>query len=337
MTRAPKKIVLLGGSAGGIEAISLILQELPAQFEAAVLVVVHLNPSVPSLLSDILARRTKLTVRSAQDGAVIEAGTVYVAPPDRHLTIHEGCVLLGRGPRENGFRPAVDPLFRSGAAAAGPHVIGVVLSGNLDDGTMGLVMIKQQGGIAIVQHPDDALYPGMPASALQEVPDIDYVLPASAIGQRIASLVEESRVQSITIARDVQPDMAIGGDEPLNLDERVDGKPANLGCPACGGTLWEFKEGELASYRCRVGHAFSDEALLAAQTEALEAALWTAFRALQEQREQATRIADRMDRRGHPTLADRFRRQAQDAERRAAIVRTALQLNQGNNEQVQAI
>jgi two-component system chemotaxis response regulator CheB len=221
--------------------------------------------------------------------------------------------------------------------AVGPDVIGVVVSGNLDDGTTGLIMIKQKGGTAIVQDPDDALYPGMPASALQEVQDIDYVLPASAIGERIVSLVAESRVQTITITLDGEPDMAIGGEDPLDLDERTDGKPANLGCPACGGTLWEYKEGELTRYRCRVGHAFSDEALLAAQTEALEAALWTAYRALEENREQATRIADRMERRGHSTLADRFRRQADDAERRAAIVRAALQLNQGNNEQVQAM
>lgn len=337
MPKSPKKIVLLGASAGGIEAIGSILDVLPARLDAAVFIVVHLNPSVPSLLAEILARRTKLRVITALDGEEIRAGTVYVAPPDRHLTVHEGRVRLGRGPRENGFRPAVDPLFRSAAMTIGEGVIGVILSGNLDDGTTGLLEVKQQGGIAIVQDPDDAVYSGMPASAIQEVPNVDYVLKATAIGERIVAIVDDSRVASITITRGIEPDVAIGGESPMTHEEREKGKPANLGCPDCGGTLWELRDGEMVRYRCRVGHAYSDEALLAAQTEALEGALWAALRALEETHEQAMRICNRMTRRGHSVLADRFRKQADDAERRASIVRAALQLNQGNEEQIQVI
>jgi two-component system, chemotaxis family, protein-glutamate methylesterase/glutaminase len=334
VTRPPKKIVLLGGSAGGIEAISTILSVLPADFPAALFVVVHLNPSVPSLLADILGRKCRLRVMHARDGVEIESGVVYVGPPDRHLTVHEGFVRLGRGPRENGFRPALDPLFRSAAANFRDGVIGVIVSGNLDDGTTGLFEVKRQNGVAIVQDPDDAIYKGMPASAIQEVA-VDYVLPASAIGERIVALVNESRLQSITVAPDVEPDIAIGGESALMMEEREDGHPASLGCPDCGGTLWEMQDGELVRYRCRVGHAFSDESLLAAQTETLETALWTALRALEETEEQALRIAKRMSKRGHPMLADRFERQAVDARRRARIVRDALALNQGNNDEIQ--
>ncbi len=324
-----KKIVLLGGSAGGVEAASTIIQSLPADLEAAVFLVIHLNPSVPSLLSQILARRTSLRVVSAEDGAEIEPGVVYVAPPDRHLVLHKGLVRLGLGPRENGFRPAVDPLLRSAAAEFGSAVIAVIMSGNLDDGTSGMLEVKRRGGTAVVQEPEDALYAGMPSSALQEVPHVDFVLPVSAIGDAITALVRDARTEAQPPAH-AEPDIAIGGESPVaSFDER-DSHPATLACPDCGGTLWEWKDAETVRYRCRVGHAFSDEALLAAQTETLEAALWTALRALEESREQATRIADRMDRRGHEQLASRFRRQADDATRRAAIVRDALALNQGS-------
>ncbi len=335
MSRNPKKIVLLGGSAGGIEAIGAVLKALPADIDAAVFVVIHLNPSVPSMLAQVLDRRTALNVVHAQDGEEIRSGTVYVAPPDRHLMIHEGQVKLGRGPRENNFRPAVDPLFRSAAMHFRENVIGVVLSGNLDDGTTGLIEIKRQGGIAMVQDPADAPYAGMPASALQEVPGIDYVLPAAAIGEQIIMLIHQAGTPSLSIVREVEPDIAMGGRSSMIIDERQDGQPAGMGCPDCGGSLWEYKDGTLARYRCRVGHAYSDEALLGAQTETLERALWTALRALEEAREQANRIAQRMDQRGNSALAGRFRRQGEDADARAEIIRKALMLNQNNNEQMQ--
>lgn len=324
----PKKIVLIGGSAGGIEVIATILSTVPADLAAAFFIVVHLNPTAPSLLAEVLGRRTQLRVVQAVDDVEIEAGVVYVSPPDRHLSIHEGRVRLGRGPRENGFRPAVDPLFRSAAASVGEGVIAVVVSGNLDDGTTGLLEVKQQGGIAIVQDPDEAPYAGMPASAIQEVPGVDYVLPAAAIADRIVAIVNESRVRSISMAENVAVDISIGGELPLYHKERMDGKSANLGCPDCGGTLWEMKDGETVRYRCRVGHAYSDEALLAAQTETLENALWTALRALEETEEQAVRVTNRMERRGHHLIAQRFRKQAEEASRRAAIVRAAISLNQ---------
>ena len=337
MPKEPKNIVVIGGSAGAIEVLGLILHAFPQDMDAAILVATHMNPSVPSLLSAVLARKTSMTVVPAEDQVTPQAGFVYVGQPDRHLTLHEGQIRLGRGPRENGFRPAVDPLFRSAAMNYGKSVIAVVLSGNLDDGTSGLLEVKRQGGITIIQDPDDALYPGMPSSALQEVPDVHYVLPAKAIGETIAGIVSSTRPHSITVAQHVEPDIAIGGDLAVSQEERTQGVPASLGCPDCGGPLWQRTDGEVVRYRCRVGHAFSDEALLAAQTETLETALWTALRALEETREQATTIATRMERRGHPQLADKFRRQAEDADRRAAIVRAAVNHAAGDNGQMQAL
>jgi two-component system, chemotaxis family, protein-glutamate methylesterase/glutaminase len=323
--------VVLGGSAGAIEALTRIITAFPADLDAAVLVALHMNPSAPSLLPAILGRKTRLRTLAAEDNMQLESGVLYVCQPDRHLTLHGDRIRLGRGPRENGFRPAVDPLFRSAAASHGAAVIGAVISGNLDDGTGGLLEIKRRGGIAVVQDPDDAMYSGMPASALQEVPNVDYVLHADAIGETITSIITEARTASIRIAKDIRPDVSIGGGHPLaSDDEREQGVPANLGCPDCGGTLWQTVDGELVRYRCRVGHAYSDEALLEAQTETLETALWTAVRALEETKEQARNIFRRMERRGHPQLAERFRRQAEDAERRAAIVRDALNFAAGN-------
>ena len=341
MTRGCSKIVVIGASAGGIEAIARILAELPADVAAAFFVVVHLNASVPSMLSSVLGRKTRLEVVAARDGMKIRCGTVYTATPDRHLLIEPEGIRLGRGARENNVRPAVDPLFRTAAETYGPQVIGVVLSGNLDDGTTGLAEIKRQGGVAIVQEVEDALYPGMPASALQEVPDVDYVVPASAMAGLITELAgTNDREVELVANRWISPDVARGGERPVSSDEREaadGGDRSSFGCPACGGVLWEVRDGEIVRYRCRVGHMFSDEALLAAQTENLETALWSALRALEEAAEQSGALAARMRARGHAQLADRFTRQAQDALRRAAIVREALTYNQGNNEQIQEI
>jgi two-component system, chemotaxis family, protein-glutamate methylesterase/glutaminase len=331
----PKSIVVIGGSAGAIEAVSAIIKTIPNDVDAAFFLVIHINPSVPSLLPTVLGRRTALKVQHAVDAAPIERGVFYVAPPDRHMIFLRGELRLGRGARENGFRPAVDPLMRTAATEFGPAVIGIIVSGNLDDGTAGLLEIKKRGGTAMVQHLDEALYSGMPASAVQEIPDVDYVLPAGAIGERLLALVRSTRLQSVSAATNGEPDIAMGGDAPVAKDERETGRLANVACPDCGGTLWERADGQLISYRCRVGHAFSDEALLGAQTEALEKALWTALRALEELSEQAGRISGRMDKRGHPKLAARFAQQKEDADRRAQVLREVLAVNQDNSSMAQ--
>ena len=337
MIRGCNKIVVMGASAGGIEAITRILADVPADIPAAFFVTVHLNASAPSLLASVVGRRARARVVAAEDGMAIECSTIYTASPDRHLLIEpNGLIRLGRGPRENNFRPAVDPLFRTAAASYGRNVIGVILSGALDDGTAGLLEVKRYGGVAIVQQPEDALYPGMPASALQEVPRVDHVLPAREIAAVLVDLVGKREATAVLSATHSLPsDIAMGGERPVTTDERdAEGSQSTFGCPACGGVLWEMREGEMVRYRCRVGHMFSDEALLAAQTENLETALWTALRALEEAAQQARALAERVRGRGHTRLAERFERQQRDALRRAEIVRRALTFGQGDNDEI---
>ena len=180
-------IVVIGASVGGVEAIGFLAAALPPDFAAAVLVVLHVGAH-RSVLPRLLSQRGPLPACHPGDGDLIRPGRIYVAPPDQHLLVEPGCVRLARGPRENWARPAVDPLFRSAARAYGPHVVGVILTGGLNDGTAGLFEVKRHGGVAVVQDPGDALSPGMPQSALRHVA-VDHCLPLPAIPALLAALV----------------------------------------------------------------------------------------------------------------------------------------------------
>jgi two-component system chemotaxis response regulator CheB len=169
-------IITIGASAGGVEAFKKIVHELPPALQAAIFVVLHISPEGPSVLPDILNRAGPLPALHPRDGDKIQLGKIYIAPPDHHLLIRRGHIHLFRGPKENNVRPAIDPLFRTAARAYGPRVIGVVLTGVLDDGTAGLLAIKARGGITVVQDPDDALFSGMPESAMKYA-DVDHCLP----------------------------------------------------------------------------------------------------------------------------------------------------------------
>jgi two-component system chemotaxis response regulator CheB len=236
-----------------------LARDLPRRLPASMFVVLHLAPHGPSMLAQILSRTGRLVVTQPHTVEPIQRGRIYVAAPDHHLVIDDGSVLLQRGPRENGHRPAIDPLFRSAARNYGPRVVGVVLSGALDDGTAGLLAVKRAGGVAIVQNPDDALVPSMPRNALSVV-KADYVLPASEMGLVLERLVNEPVPEAPVAEADrevaVEPDAAMG-------------KPSGLGCPDCGGALWEVEDGQLIRYRCRVGHAYAPETLSAKQLESL--------------------------------------------------------------------
>jgi two-component system chemotaxis response regulator CheB len=319
-----RDVVVVGGSAGSIEALIRLVASLPHDFAAAVLVVVHMPSQATSALPAILDRAGPLAAGSARDGAPIRPGRVYVATPDHHLLVHRGRIELGHGARENRHRPAVDPLFRSAARAYGPRVVGVVLSGSLDDGTAGLVAIKRMGGVAVVQEPDEALFPSMPLSALAHVA-VDHRLPVGEMGALLTRLAAE-RVDGLPRRADDEMEQEV---EIAELDEEAlqgerPGKPASLACPDCGGTLWELQEGDLLRFRCRVGHAFSAEALLAAENEALEGALWAALRTLKETIELSRRMAARAADRAQTGLAKRFEERAAEAEQRAEVIRRVL-------------
>jgi two-component system chemotaxis response regulator CheB len=314
----------VGASAGGVEALIRLVASLPPDFAAALLVVVHVPPQATSALPAILDRASPLPAESAEDGASIRPGRVYVAPPDHHLLVRRGRIELGRGARENRHRPAIDPLFRSAARVYGPRVVGVVLSGSLDDGTAGLAAIKRMGGVAVVQEPDEALFPGMPLSALAHVA-VDYRLPVGEMGALLKRLAA-GRVDGRPGGADDEMEKEV---EIADLDEEAlqgerPGQPASLACPDCGGTLWELQEGDLLRFRCRVGHAFSAEALLAAESEALEGALWAALRTLKETVELSRRMAARASDHGQAGLAKRFGERADEAEQRAEVIRRVL-------------
>lgn len=318
-------IIVVGASAGGVEALIALARDLPRDLPAAVFVVLHVPAHGMSVLPSILSRSGPLPAAHARDGEAIEAGRIYVAPPDHHLLIKPGQVRVMRGPSENGHRPAIDPMFRTAARAYGRRVIGVILTGTLDDGTSGLQVVQMRGGIAVVQNPDDALYSGMPQSAVENVA-VDHILPLSEIAPMLAALARELAETEDTPMPDnleMEGDI-IEMDEAAMLKIERPGVPSGFSCPACGGVLLELKDENMVRFRCRTGHAYSPGSLLAEQSDALEEALWTALRALEESAVLSFRLAERARSRGHLLAAGRFDEQGHEANARALIVRHAI-------------
>lgn len=322
-----QRIVVIGTSAGGVDALMTIVRQLPADFPAPICIVLHIPPDSPSLLSQILAREGALPAKDAEDGEFYRNGTIYVAPPDRHLLVtRDGKLRVVRGPRENRHRPAVDPLFRSAAAHRGPATIGVILTGALDDGTAGISAVKTRGGMAIIQDPRDALYPGMPSSALEHVRP-DFVLPLADIPRQLTLSVHQPVPHSSGPSRDddmlMEVRMAELDSKTMQDDERP-GEPSPYSCPDCGGVLWEIGDDDLVRYRCRVGHGFSPETMLSAQSEVLEEALWTAVKTLEESARLSKRLAHSERSRGHDWLARRFEEKEHEARARVETIRRFL-------------
>jgi two-component system chemotaxis response regulator CheB len=322
----PKRdIIVVGASAGGVETLIRLVQDLPANLPAAVFIVLHIPPGV-SNLPHILSRNGPLPAFHPQDGAVIQHGQIYVAPPDRHLVVKWGQVHLSVGPHENSHRPAADVLFRSAAQAYGDRVIGVVLSGAMDDGTAGLEAIKMRGGLAVVQNPEEAFSPGMPRSALAHVV-VDYCLPVSEIAALLGRLtrqeVEEQGAAGMSDELRKETDLAEVDLETIANEDKP-GTLAALGCPECGGTLWEIREGTFIRFRCRVGHAWSADTLRLEQIDQLESALWTALRVLEENISLNRRMADQARDRRYERGAQAFEKQILDAQQHAQLIRQVL-------------
>ncbi|HEX8210214.1 MAG TPA: chemotaxis protein CheB [Longimicrobium sp.] len=316
-----RDIIVMGGSAGAVEGMTQIVAGFPADLPAAVFVVVHFPPYSTSVLPRILTRAGPLTAVHPSDGDRIEHGTIYVAPPDHHLLLEDGRIRLTRGPRENGHRPAVDTLFRSAARAYGPRVAAVVITGNLDDGTAGLGAVRARGGAAVVQDPADALHPGMPSSALAVV-GADHVVPLDRISATLVELATSPLPDSeppVPNRLDKEADIAVMDFDAMQDDERP-GTPAGYSCPECHGSLFEIQEAEVVRYRCRVGHAYGVESLLAHQGHAVESALWTAMLALKERAALSRKMADRLRARGGDLSANRFGEQADEADVRAGVI-----------------
>ncbi|MFN2496438.1 MAG: chemotaxis protein CheB [Pseudonocardiaceae bacterium] len=207
-------LVVVGASAGGVEALRSLVHGLPGDLDAAVLVVLHIPPGAPSALAQILARSGRLPAVTAQDGDRISQGCIFVAPSDRHMLVRDSRIALSRGPAENGHRPAIDALFRSAAHYYGPRVIGVILSGSRDDGTAGLAAIVEHGGTPIVQDPDTALYRSMPCAAMAHIA-IDHVLHPAKMGRLVADLVAPAPIGAVLPPDELPPDELPRGSSPL--------------------------------------------------------------------------------------------------------------------------
>jgi two-component system chemotaxis response regulator CheB len=312
-----RDIIVVGASAGGVEALEQFVAGFPPEIGAAIFVVLHVMPGGTSVLPQILRRKTQLQCAAAENGDRIERGRIYVAPPDHHMLVQPDRVVLTRGPRENGHRPAVDPLFRSAARAFGRRVIGVVLSGALDDGTAGLRMIADAGGCPIVQDPARSLYPGMPRSALDHVPGA-IVAPVADIAARICEIID----RPVTATEPVQAQASVSTGPSMAERSDIDarrGALTDLTCPECGGTLWESEENGVTRFRCHVGHAFTVGTLDVGQSDALESALWGALRSLQERAALFRRLSRRA---GDPS---RYTAKAREAEQHAEALRTVIE------------
>jgi two-component system chemotaxis response regulator CheB len=319
MTPRPRDVVVVGASAGGVEALRAMVAGLPADLPASVLVVLHMPAGGTSALPAILGRAGPLPARAARNGEPLEHGRVYVARPDHHLLVDDGAVALSRGPTENGHRPAINALFRSAAIAKGAAVTGVQLSGLLDDGVAGLQAIAGRGGRVVVQDPRDALYRSMPEHALRAL-TADHVVAAADIGEVLAKITaEQVETAPCPAPALLRWENEIAGARRADTGAEAVGEPSEFACPDCHGVLADIDAGD--RYRCRVGHAWTAEALLDAQRSAVDHAFWTALRALEEKAALCSRLASRARERGNQRIAERYDRQAGEAKEAAHVLR----------------
>lgn len=276
-------VVVVGSSAGGMEALTRLMAQLPADFPAPVFIVNHMSAETTGKpLVQALNRAGSLSCSHATDGEAFQKGQVYLAPSDQHLLLVRGKMLVTKGARENRQRPAIDPLFRSAAVAYGKGVIGIILTGYLDDGTSGMKAIKRCGGTSIAQDPDDAAHPDMPLSVIRHV-GADYCVPLSQMG----SLLEKLAAREVGVSRKPPADLVIEAKIAQRVVSDIKsvetlGSQVPFNCPDCGGVLWKMKHGDVLRYRCHTGHAFSSASLLAQQSEKIEETLWVALRMFEE-------------------------------------------------------
>lgn len=320
-----RNIVVVGASLGGIEALKALVRGLPPELSASIFIVLHTAPESPGILPDILSRAGALPAAFPAHLDRFRPGQIYVAPPDHHLLVEPGFVRLTRGPKENRFRPAIDPLFRSAAQAYGPRVIGVILTGLLDDGTAGLWAVKQCGGTAVVQDPQDALAPSMPLSALKHV-EVDYSLPVAEIGPLLAQLTSTPATEKgvSPVSEEIKAEVRIANDgNALEAGVLKMGEPSLFTCPECHGALVQIAEGDRIRFRCHTGHAFSLDSLLADVTGQIEDSLWSAIRTIQESVLLMRHLAGHLMRGNYQHAAAALLQKAEEAEQRAAIVRRA--------------
>ncbi len=322
-----RDIVVIGGSSGATAPLKAILGALPADLPAAVFIVLHIPARSLGLLTTVASASSSLPVHPAADGMPIAKGNVYLAVPDHHLIVSEGRIRLGRGPRENMARPAIDPLFRSAAAVYGPRVIGVLLSGLMNDGVSGLDAIKRCGGLALVQDPAEAVADEMPRSAMTTV-SIDMAMPSARIGDLLSDLVREPAGPGLPVPPDIKLEVAIAAGE--RVDSNVIGAfadPAVLTCPSCGGALSAIRGSKPPRFRCQVGHAMTADVLAKEQEHAVDEALRVALRIIEERAELVERLSRDGRAAGRQAVAEMYEERAKEYRHYAETIRRAVLLS----------
>jgi two-component system chemotaxis response regulator CheB len=325
-----RDVIVVGGSAGSVSALRQIARDLPGDLPAAVLVAIHRSPDGVGLLAEILDNAGPLRAVIAEEGQRLAHGTIYVAPPDRHLLVRQDHVHVRRGPRENRTRPAIDPLFRSAAVCCSTAVTGVLLSGLLNDGTSGLIAIRRCGGTTIVQDPIDAAYPDMPRNAIREA-GVDHVLPVAELAAMLVRLAHSPRPPPRPAPDEIRIEAMIAAQELTVMpDEHGLGPLSPFTCPDCHGSIVEIREQGLIRHRCHTGHAFTLEALQLSQGKAWERTLYAAMRSQQEQTMLCRRLADHARELGNLGSLAELERRAHDYEEGAELIRAMLARGNGN-------
>ena len=312
----PSFVIVIGASAGGLNAIAELVSQFPTDLNAAVFVVLHLSKAA---LGDILVNRiqknTSLDCKIAEHNEEIKSGQIYVAPPDEHLLAKEDRIVIGRGPAENRFRPSIDVLFRSAAASHGEKVIGIILTGFLNDGTAGMMAIKQSGGHCIVQDPNEAEYPDMPLSVLENI-EVDHCVSLKNMGEVILEIIDKAEEKGISAPANVKAESKLSEKAATAIDEvRKLGEKSLYACPDCGGGLWEIENppaGKAKHYRCHIGHSFSESDLMLKQSEATEHTLWVAVRMMEERKLLLQKFAKENDEKGLQRLSAEYNHRAKD-------------------------
>jgi len=327
-------IIVIGMSAGGLDASIAIIRALPVGFPAALFVVTHMPAEGPSFLPGILSRAGPLPAVHVTDGMAIAPGQIYCATPDHHLLIESGHIHSLRGMKENGFRPAIDATLRTAARAYGSRVVGVILTGQLDDGTAGLLAVKRRGGYAIVQDPDEAEFPSMPRTAGRYVA-IDAVLQLNEIAPLLVRLAHTpvAATKEIAVGDQLDLEAKISQLDQEALDQADSlGVPAPFSCPDCGGVLMEFYDEDLLRFRCQIGHAYSPESLVARQMDQLDITIWAAYRAVDERATLLRRLATEAQQLNDQRAVQRFTHFAQRAEYQKEQLRQAYMKSDSDQE-----
>jgi two-component system, chemotaxis family, protein-glutamate methylesterase/glutaminase len=322
MRNKGRYIIVIGTSGGGLDALDNLIGQLPSDLPASIFIVQHMAPeNTADALIHKLSRHRSFHCRLAKNGESFKPGRIYIAPPDNHLLVKKNNLLVTKGARENRNRPAIDPLFRSAAVTHGPSVIGVVLTGMLDDGTAGLIAIKKGGGVTVVQDPRDADYPAMPQSALNHL-KVDYCGPIAEMGRLLEKLCHERPGNTKSIPKDISTEAEIA-ERVLSDVAQVNGLGSLVpyNCPNCGGVLWEIASADVKRYRCHTGHSFSVSSLLTSQSEKIEETLWVSLRMFEERKNLLNNIAQQQTKvKGKSPAAQRARETQVHIERIKAML-----------------